>query len=193
MNQNTLAARPSLEALRLQPGNTALAQAIRAWLETGDNDHLRQVLGEHHEFDVALVLAALQPDEAIAALATLPLDPRAELFGYLPSESQTELSRRLGRRDLAAIVSAMSHDERVDLFKTLDESAQADLLPALAQAEREDLRKLASYKEGTVGSVMTSDYAVLTSDLTVSQALAELRIQAPDSETIYLAYIVDED
>src|SRR5690606_836120 len=53
--------------------------------------------------------------------------------------------------------------------------------------------KLASYKEGTVGSVMTSDYAVLTPDLTASKALAELRIQAPDSETIYIAYIVDED
>ena len=193
MTENTLAARASHEALRLQPENTALAEAIRAWLETGDNDHLRHVLDDHHEFDVAQVLAALQPDEAIAALNTLALDARAELFGYLPAESQMELSRRLSRRDLAAIISAMSHDERADLFKSLDESAQADLLPALAQAEREDLRKLASYKEGTVGSVMTSDYAVLTPDLTASKALAELRIQAPDSETIYIAYIVDDE
>src|SRR5690606_32207006 len=49
----------------------------------------------------------------------------------------------------------------------------------------------ASYPEGTAGSVMTSDYAALTPDLKVSKALSELRIQAPDSETIYQAYVVD--
>jgi magnesium transporter len=53
------------------------------------------------------------------------------------------------------------------------------------------LRKLASYPEGTAGSVMTSDYAALTPDLEVSKALSELRIQAPDSETIYQVFVVD--
>lgn len=193
MNDNTLAARAALEALRLQPENTVLAEAIHAWLETGDKAHLHDVLGVHHEFDVAQVLAALPPDEALAALGLLDLDDRAVLFGYLPPACQVELSRRLSRRDLAAIVSAMSHDERADLFKKMDEKEKKTLLPALAQAEREDLRKLASYAEGTVGSVMTSDYAALTPDLKVGKALSELRVQAPDSETIYIAYIVDEE
>lgn len=193
MNENTLAARAAMEALRLQPDNAALADAIHAWLETGDSEHLRHVLDDHHEFDVAQVLAALPPDEAMAALGLLDLNARAALFGYLPPANQVELSRLLSRRDLAAIVSAMSHDERADLFKKLDEKERKTLLPALAQAEREDLRKLASYPEGTAGSVMTSDYAVLTPDLKVGKALSELRIQAPDSETIYIAYIVDDE
>ena len=86
----------------------------------------------------------------------------------------------------------MSPDERADLFNRLPHDQQETLLPALAQAEREDIRKLASYPEGTAGAVMTSDYATLPPDLTAREALERLRLAAPDKETIYYAYVVDE-
>ncbi|AHB47889.1 magnesium transporter [Hyphomicrobium nitrativorans NL23] len=191
MTNDTLASRAGLETLRLQPENLVLAEAVRAWLDSGDAGSLRSVFQDHHEADVAQVLAALRPQDTLEALRLLEIDVRATLFGYLPPKIQTAVARHMSRRELADIVSAMSHDERADLFKKLDEKERKTLLPALAQAEREDLRKLASYPEGTAGSVMTSDYAALTPDLEVSKALSELRIQAPDSETIYQVFVVD--
>lgn len=193
MDTRDFASRAAMEALRLHSSNGALASAVLAWLHDRNAAALRSIFEDHHEADIAQVLAALQPEEALAALESLDGDAQATVFGYLPTNFQVELSRRMRRRHLAAIVSAMSHDERADLFKNLAEQDRDDLLPALAQAEREDLRKLASYAEGTVGSVMTSDYAVLTADLTATDALNELRRQAPDSETIYQAYIIDPD
>jgi magnesium transporter len=86
----------------------------------------------------------------------------------------------------------MSHDERVDFIKRLPESETDILMPAMAQVEREDIRKLASYPEGTAGAVMTSDYAHLSSDLTAAAAIDTLRREAPDTETIYYAYILDD-
>src|SRR5687767_4352860 len=55
----------------------------------------------------------------------------------------------------------MPHDDRADLFRRLAPAAREALLPALSQAEGEDLRRLAAYPEGTAGAVMTSDYATL--------------------------------
>lgn len=86
----------------------------------------------------------------------------------------------------------MSPDDRTDLFKQFPEKLRGDVLPALAQAEREDIRRLAAYREGTAGAVMTSDYATLSPDLTAFQAIERLREVAPDKETIYYAYVVDE-
>ena len=40
---------------------------------------------------------------------------------------------------------------------------------------------------------MTSDYATLTAALTVREALAKLRREAPDKETIYRTYVIDAD
>ncbi len=39
---------------------------------------------------------------------------------------------------------------------------------------------------------MTSDYATLTPDLTAAQAIERLRKEAPDKETIYYAYVLDQ-
>ena len=41
----------------------------------------------------------------------------------------------------------MSPDDRVDLFKKLPKKTQNLLLPALAQAERDDIIRLSSYPE----------------------------------------------
>ena len=87
----------------------------------------------------------------------------------------------------------MNADERADLYNELSEDQREALMPALVQAEREDIRKLASYEEGTAGAIMTSDYATLTPELTATQALTRLRSEAPDKETIYRTYVVDED
>src|SRR5690606_4276103 len=70
---------------------------------------------------------------------------------------------------------------------------QNRVLPALATVERENLRRLASYEEGTAGSVMTSDYATVKADQTAAAALETVRLTAPDKETIYDLYVVDAD
>ena len=79
----------------------------------------------------------------------------------------------------------MSPDDRVDLIKRISEERRERILPALAQAERENIRRLAAYPEGTAGAVMTSEYAVLPPGLTTAEAIDKLRSEAPDKETIY--------
>ena len=126
-------------------------------------------------------------------LRLLPPAHQATVFGYFDAMFQIAMARRLPRGDLARIVAAMSHDERADLWKQLDHSQRMALLPALAQAEREDIRRLAAWPEGTAGSVMTSDYATLAPEMTAAKAIEHLRLEAPDAETIYSAYVIDED
>ncbi|MBN2553178.1 MAG: hypothetical protein JXB06_10435 [Spirochaetales bacterium] len=48
-------------------------------------------------------------------------------------------------------------------------------LLGLAQAEREDIRKLAAYPEGSAGSIMTSEYATLPVQISAGEAIAKLR------------------
>ena len=85
----------------------------------------------------------------------------------------------------------MPPDDRAALVKKLPEEMKEKILPAMSHAEREDIRRLSSYRENTAGSVMTSDYAVLSPDLTAGQAIEKLREVAPDRETIYCAYVVN--
>src|SRR5690606_36876297 len=92
-----------------------------------------------------------------------------------------------------AIFMEMNADDRADLYKKLTDEQREALMPALAQAEREDIRQLADYEEGTAGAIMTSDHASLSPQLNAKQAIDVLRHEAPNKETIYRAYVVDAD
>lgn len=190
MNQEVFQDRDLLAATAGGPAELALA--IRDCLRAGDTKSILAYFEDQHSADIANVLANLSGEESGRLLRLLPLEERADVFGYLDSDDQIEIARALGRREFAKIVAEMSPDERADLFNHLPEEQQQTLLPALAQAEREDIRRLASYPEGTAGAVMTSDYATLPPNLTAREALESLRLAAPDKETIYYAYVVDE-
>ncbi|WLG14687.1 magnesium transporter [Psychrobacter cibarius] len=141
--------------------------------------------------DIADVLALMEPNLAWQLLEHLP--NRSTVFSYLETDIQVALAYVFPRAALAKIVGEMPADERTDLYKHLNQEQRDALLPALAQAQREDIRKLSAYEERTAGALMTSDYATLAAHMTVSEALAVLRLEAPDAETIYHAYVIDDE
>ena len=143
-----------------------------------------------HPADLGALLDRREPDAAWAVLNGLPIARRAETFGYLAAASQTAIAGIAAPRDFAAMLSAMDADERADLWSRLPETLQEALAPALAAAEREDIRRLSAHPPGTAGAVMTSEYAVLRPDQTAREALDSLRGQAASKETIAVAYIL---
>jgi magnesium transporter len=170
-----------------------LVLAIREATASGDADALRALIEDEHPADIGAALEEFEPHHVWAILDLMPLEEQADIFGYLDRDFQVELAQTAPRAKLARIVTEMNSDERADLFNELSDEQQDALLPALAQAEREDIRRLAGYEEDTAGSIMTSDYAVLNEAHTAAQAIEKLRHEAPDKETIYRAYVTSPD
>ncbi len=171
--------------------NPLLAPEIRELIETNQTDRLLEVCTAAHPADVAAFLSALEAREAWTALKTCAPPLRAEIFSHLDVDLQVDLSETLSRADLAGLLSEMSPDDRVDLIQQLPAEKRETVLGALASAEREDVRRLSSYEQGTAGSAMTSDYVSLPPAITAQEAIARLRLEAPNKETIYYAYVVD--
>ena len=55
------------------------------------------------------------------------------------------------------------------------------------------LRLFLHYEEYTAGSIMTTEYVVIPQNSTVRSAMTILRNAAPEAETIYYIFVVDED
>ncbi len=170
---------------------TILLPELRELLAEENRSELDTFCREVHPATVAETVAQLQVHELARLFGLIDQETGAQIFHHLPDALQVQVATRLATRRLAGILTHMPPDERVDLVKAIPEEARDAVLPALAQAEREDIRRLAAYEEGTAGSVMTSDYASLPPDITVREALERLRHEAPDRETIYYVYIVD--
>jgi len=149
---------------------------------------------ELHPRDVAELLESLDEPEATDAIfAHWNPMVAASVLEYLPPVLQDALVERLDRTVLAHMLEKMSHDERADLVKRMDEAHLEIVLPLVNKAEREDIRRLVAYEEGTAGAVMTSDYAALPAGLTAAEALQQLRHMAPNRETIYYLYVLDPE
>ena len=162
-------------------------------LDREDREAVDLFVATAHPADAAALLDAMPAAAARARLLSVPMPRRTDVFAYLPVDTQVTLARLLQRRQLAEIVTEMSADDRADLFNRLSPDQQEALLPGLAQAEREDIRRLTAHREGTAGAIMTSDYATLAAELTARDAIKALRREAPDKETIYRAYVLDAD
>ena len=141
--------------------------------------------------DIADVLALMESKLAWQLLERL--SNRSTIFSYLEPDAQVAMAHEFPRDSMAILVGEMPADERTDLYKHLDQDKRDALLPALAQAKREDIRRLSAYEERTAGALMTSDYATLSARMTVTKALDALRLEAPDAETIYHAYVIDDE
>ena len=164
---------------------------VRLMVAEGDRHGMSEFCKVLHPAVVANILEELEPHEVWAILDHAELRLRVEIFEYIALRRQSEMVEKLDKRRLSELLEGMSADDRVDLLSRMPYDRVEDLLPLIAQAERNDIRRLLSYDEHSAGSIMTTEYASLPARITVSEALHQLRQQAPDSETIYYIYIVN--
>jgi magnesium transporter len=172
--------------------NPIILPELRLMLAENDDQGLRDVAMELHPATVADFTEGLTVDETWRVLARAPLHRQAEIFAYYPISKQVEMVLGSGRERMSALLEEMAPDNRVDLLQHLDPQVVEELLPLVAKAERHDIAMLLSYPEHSAGSVMTTEYASLPANITVSEALQRLRNVAPANEMIYYIYVVDD-
>ncbi len=172
--------------------NPILVPELLELLEAGDEVSLREAVEAIHPAEMAEFVAALEDADVWRLLGHLDQRHAAHIFTNFPLDRQVELASDANRQAMARMLENLPHDDRVDLVQQLDEQVAEQILPLVAKADREDIRKLASYTQGTAGAIMSSDYAVLAPGLTVPAALSQVRLQAPTRETIYYLYVLEE-
>ncbi|RUL81815.1 magnesium transporter [Tautonia sociabilis] len=171
--------------------NALLLPDLRELIRDGQAAAVREFLEDYPPARQAELIEDLHPAEAEAVLRLLEPKERAAIVSYLDHDRQLELIESMSLEDAAALLRDMPHDDRADLVTRLDPDRSEMILRRMAQAERDDIRRLTQYEPGTAGSVMTTDYATLPPFVTVREAIDHLRREAPDRETILTNFVVD--
>lgn len=165
---------------------------LRLMLREGDAEGLRAFLKTLFPGLVAEIMEEMEPEEVWEILAHCDPPLQAEIFQFFSIPEEMRLVENVDRGTLSKIIEEMAADDRVDLLSQMDQEHVDALLPLIAQAERNDIKKLLAYPEESVGSIMTTEYASLPADITAGEAINRLRLQAPSRETIYYIYITDD-
>ncbi len=91
------------------------------------------------------------------------------------------------------ILEGMSYDNAVDILNELTKPKVASLLTLMNKDDANEIKALLHYDEDTAGGIMTTEYLSLKAHTPVKEALLLVKAQAPDAETIYVIFVVDDD
>ncbi len=166
---------------------------VQQMLNESDRHGLTAFCKVVHPVVVAEILEELDDAQVWTVLDHADLNLRVEIFEHISLRRQAELVETLDSGRLSELLEQMSADDRVDLLTRMPQDRREDVLRLIAKAERNDIRRLLSYDASSAGAIMTTEYASLPANITVREALDRLRLQAPNSETIYYVYILDEN
>jgi len=171
-----------------------LTQERRTSLSDINNlNELKTELNRIAAVDVGDYITEVSPERRAIAFRLLNQTQAIDVFEYLPPQVQEDLIGSLHNTQVCQIMEAMSPDDRAELFDELPDEVVKRLLEQLSDSERQATATILNYPECTAGRVMTTEYVQLQEGLTVTEALGQIRLSHSDKETIYYAYVTDDN
>lgn len=142
---------------------------------------------------IAELLGELPKDEHVLMYRLLERELAADVFSYLEEENQEKLLRELTDHETSQLLENMNPDDRTMFLEELPAAALKRLMGLLDPEDLKEARQLLGYPEGSVGRRMTPLYVNVSEEMTITEALASIRAQAKDSETLNMIYVTDKN
>ncbi|HHW00467.1 MAG TPA: magnesium transporter [Clostridiaceae bacterium] len=143
--------------------------------------------------DIASILEELNERDTLLVFRLLPKDIAAEVFSYLSTEKQAELSTLVDEKELSDILDELFFDDKIDYLEEMPANVVKKILKNTSEMERKLINQFLMYPDYSAGSLMTTEFVDLKKDMYVKDAFAKIRRIAPDKETIYTCYAIDEE
>lgn len=168
---------------------------IKELIKNKDFNGLKVFIKNIHSMDLAEGWRRLEPTEKIIVFRLLGTKKAVEVFENLKLSEQTYILNNLDNAEVTQIINEMSPDERADLFKELPEKVFKKFFTLANKEEAQNINKLIQYREGTAGSLMTTDFVELKKDMSARTAIVHLQenLRAEYPENIYSLYVTDEN
>ncbi|MBR6799811.1 MAG: magnesium transporter, partial [Firmicutes bacterium] len=153
----------------------------------------RDEILKHNEVDIGEileeVLEELGIEKTIILFRMLPKDVSVEVFSYLPTDDQLAIVDGITDRERNYIIQELDFDDMIDVLEELPANIVDKILANTPKDERKLINTFLNYPDTCAGSLMTPDYISLQETMTVGQALAHIKREALDSETVYTCYV----
>ena len=157
-----------------------------------DPSELNELTEELHPADLADMVGRLEEEDVLVFFGALPVDRAADVAEYVEDSLRASLVTSLDPDRAARIVAAMNPDDRADVMADLEPEPAAAILSRIALPMRRETQALLAYEPNTAGGLMTTAFVVLPQATRADHALALVRTQAQEKETIYSIYVIDQ-
>jgi magnesium transporter len=136
---------------------------------------------------------SLSPEERLDVFTRLPYAEKDDFFLALSARDQSDLLLALPANQRRIWMRLLPPDDATDVIQETPEEERGNLVALLDDYTRREVVALLAYAEDDAGGLMSPRFARLRPDMTVDEAIAYLRRQAEQVETIHYTYVLDSD
>ncbi len=153
-------------------------------------DSLLKSIDQMRAADIANILQGLTPKRRLEVISKLDLELLADVVEELPEDDRVEIMNELGLERATDVLEEMDPDDAADLLSELPPERAEEFLEAMEPEDAEDLRRLLAYDDFSAGGMMTTEPILLSSDATVAEALARVRMPELSPAVASQVYVV---
>ncbi len=166
---------------------------------------LDQLIEKGREVDIIKLISTFHPADIADLIDALDEEKKKKFFGLLQVETASDvimeiddISRELIVEDisqdkLTQIVDDMESDDATDLISELPEEQAQRILSDIAKEDSEEVQELLQYEEDSAGGIMQLELVAVPQDVTVRDAIEQIRSRAHEVEDLHNVFIVDDD
>jgi magnesium transporter len=164
------------------------------FLSNDSMDEFREEFMQLHPYDQSLFFEKVEPDIRKKIFHYLSPKEMAELFEAtkFDEEHYEYYLKEMDTTYAADMLSYMYADNAVDVLNELGKDQVASYLSIMDEESAQEIKDLLHYEEYTAGSIMTTEYVAIPENSTCRSAMTILRNEAPNAETIYYLFVVNE-
>lgn len=166
---------------------------INSLIKEGDIEALTEALNVLPPFELAELITGKSQEDQALLFRTLSQPIALQTFDFLPTHVQRSLLHKIPTMQAAALLNALSPDDRTSFLQDLPRDVIDELVKLLSPIERTLTLALLGYAEGSIGRLMTPDYIAVKMDWTIEEVLDHIQDYGHDSETIDVIYVIDDE
>ncbi|RMF61712.1 MAG: magnesium transporter [Calditrichaeota bacterium] len=157
-----------------------------------DSGMILNILMGNHPSDIAAIIRSLSDEHARYVFSLLDADTASDVIMELDDVTRERLVSELRHERLSEIVDEMDSDDATDLVAELPQDVAEKVLDSIDREDSEEVKTLLRHEEDSAGGIMALEYVAVCQDVTVDEAIKEIRAKAEEVGEVYNVYVVDE-
>lgn len=155
------------------------------------DEAVAQQIEEIPAADGADVMEGLSYQDAADVAEYLDPETAGRILAEMDPQAAAHVMDEMEAPEASRVVASMDPDDRVDVLEHVSDKVHDAIVKELDPADRADIQHLEQFPPDTAGGIMTTQVTSLTEDLTIEQAITELRRMNEEYEQMFYVYVVD--
>ena len=171
-----------------------LIEQVELFVETKNDNELKQLLNEYHHADVAEILDELDLEDCVYVIKLLDSETTSDILMELDEDIREKILKNLSAKEIAEEVEELDTDDAADMIAELPENRQAEVISKIEDEEhRDEITELLTYEEDTAGSLMANELVKVYETWTVAGCVRRIRGQAKEVTRVHSIYVVNKE